>query len=67
MTIAYLTLTSTALYAACGLAFAVALVTAGIGRLDPAARGASVAFRLLIVPGTVALWPLLAAKWFARR
>ena len=56
-----------AVYAACGLVFAAAFVTAGVGRLDPAARGTSWGFRLLIVPGTVALWPWLTRKWASRR
>lgn len=50
-------------YAACGLAFAVAFVTVGAARLDPAARGTSIAFRLLLLPGAAALWPLLAVRW----
>ncbi len=50
-------------YLACGLLFGLAFVTAGVGRVDPAARGTSVGFRLLILPGTAALWPFLAARW----
>jgi hypothetical protein len=50
-------------YAALGLVFAVAFVTRGVGRVDPAAREGTWGFRLLIVPGTVALWPLLARRW----
>jgi hypothetical protein len=26
-------------------------------------KGTSIAFRLLILPGTVAFWPLLAVRW----
>jgi len=33
------------------------------GRVDPAARHASPWFRLLIVPGVAALWPLLLRLW----
>jgi hypothetical protein len=51
------------LYLFCGLLFGSAFITIGVGRLDSAARGTSVLFRLLILPATVALWPLLAAKW----
>lgn len=50
-------------YLAGGALFAPAFVTVGVTRIDPAARGTSAAFRLLILPGVVALWPLLAAKW----
>jgi len=51
------------LYLACGLLFASAFITIGVVKVDPAARGTSVLFRLLILPATVALWPLLAAQW----
>lgn len=50
-------------YAAVGLLFGLAFVTIGVTRLDPAARGTSVAFRVLILPGAVALWPFLLLKW----
>ena len=49
-------------YLACGLLFGLAFVTAGVGRVDAAARGTSAGFRLLILPGTAALWPFLAAR-----
>lgn len=47
------------LYLTLGLAFAAWFVPAGAARLDPAARHGSLGFRLLILPATVALWPLL--------
>ena len=50
-------------YAAVGLLFGLAFVTIGVTRLDPAARGTSVAFRVVILPGSVALWPFLLRKW----
>lgn len=52
-----------AIYVAVGLLFAAAFVTAGVGRIDPSAAHAPVGFRLLIIPGSVALWPLLAVRW----
>ena len=51
------------LYGACGLAFGAAFVASGVGRVDAAARGAPLAFRLVILPGVVALWPVLAWQW----
>jgi len=51
------------LYALVGGAFAVAFVLWGVGRVDPAARDASWGFRLVVLPGTAALWPLLLARW----
>lgn len=50
-------------YAAVGLLFGLVFVCFGVTRLDPAARGTSVVFRVLILPGSVALWPFLLLKW----
>lgn len=50
-------------YLTCGLLFSVPFAAVGAGRIDGAARETSIAFRLLILPGIVALWPVLAAKW----
>ena len=50
-------------YAALGLVFAVAFVWAGVGRIDSQARGAGVGFRVLILPGVAALWPLFLRRW----
>jgi hypothetical protein len=51
------------LYAGAGLLFALPFLAWGLPRIDTAARGSSLAFRLLILPGTVALWPLLLRRW----
>jgi hypothetical protein len=51
------------IYLVAGWLFAVPFVLYGAGRIDPRARGGSVGFRLLILPGTAALWPLLALRW----
>ncbi len=56
-----------ALYAAFGLAFALAFVSVGIGRLDAEARGASIGFRLIVAPGVAALWPVLFTRWIHGR
>ena len=53
-------------YAAAGVLFAVAFVTIAVGRIDPAAVGAGIGFRLLILPGVAALWPVMLLKWVRR-
>ena len=63
MTVAEAIVAIVSAYLACGLLFGLAFVTAGVGRVDAAARGTSVGFRLLILPGTAALWPFLAVRW----
>lgn len=54
-------------YAGLGILFAAWFVSLGVGRFDPAAREAPVGFRLLILPGVAALWPLMATRYAARR
>jgi hypothetical protein len=46
-----------------GLAVAVPFVVRGVRRIDEAARHASVGFHLVILPGAVALWPMLLRRW----
>jgi hypothetical protein len=52
-----------AAYAIIGLAFAIAFVVAGVQRVDRQARGSGVGFRLIILPGSAMLWPVLLARW----
>ena len=54
------------LYGLAGLVFAVPFVIWGVDRIDPAARRSRLGFRLLILPGVVALWPVLARRWLRR-
>jgi len=51
------------IYAVIGLLFAIAFIAKGVARVDPVAAGAGWGFRLLILPGSVALWPLLLRRW----
>lgn len=50
-------------YLLCGAAFALPFHARGALQIDPAARGAGFAFRVLITPGVIALWPVLLQKW----
>jgi hypothetical protein len=61
--IAEILLLALGLYLLAGLVFAVPFALAGVGRIDPHAARGSRGFRLLIVPGTMFLWPLLAWRW----
>lgn len=51
-------------YAAVGAAVAAVFLTVGIGRVSPDARGAY-AFRPLLVPGVILLWPAVVWRWVA--
>lgn len=52
------------IYAALGAIVALVFLVFGIDRIDHAAHGAH-AFRLLLVPGIVVLWPLVLWRWQA--
>jgi hypothetical protein len=54
-----------AVYLAVGFIFALAFVIRGVQRIDPAAEKATLGFRIIILPGAVALWPVLAARWIS--
>lgn len=56
-----------AAYFAIGALVALPFVAVGISRVDAAAKGSSIAFRILVLPGSVALWPLVLMKWIRGR
>jgi len=51
------------IYLLCGMVFAIPFVMVGVGKVDPHAAHGSWGFRVLIIPGTMVLWPLLARRW----
>ena len=53
-------------YGGAGLAFALAFLPLGAPRVDRNLVGSPLAVRVLILPGVVIFWPLLAWRW-ARR
>jgi hypothetical protein len=50
-------------YVGFGLLFAVPFVCVGVQRLDSEAQGAGIGFRLLILPGVAAFWPMFLYRW----
>jgi len=52
-----------ALYLCCGLVFAIFFVTKGVTIVDEGAHGATIGFRIIIIPGSMVFWPLLLKKW----
>ncbi len=49
-------------YLLLGLGFAVFFLAYKLSKIDANARGTSLGFRLLILPGVILLWPLLIFK-----
>jgi hypothetical protein len=56
-----------AAYAAIGLLFAAAFLTVGISRVDPVSKGSGIGFRLIILPGVAALWPVMLKRWIQEK
>lgn len=52
-------------YLAAGTLFAIPFVLKVVTRIDPHAVGGTWGFRLLILPGTMVLWPLLLWRWMS--
>jgi len=50
-------------YVLCGFVIGVVFVWKGVEKIDPDAKNASIGFRLIILPGVIAFWPLLAQRW----
>ena len=55
------------LYLAAGFVFAVFFVWRGARQIDGMAKGISLQTRLLLLPGSAALWPVLLWKWLKAR
>ena len=53
-------------YTGLGFVFALVFVWAGVQSLDSEAQGSGVGFRLLILPGVAAFWPMLLYRWTKR-
>ena len=64
---ANLIVTLLGIYFLIGFVFAAIFVTLGVQRIDPAARSMPVRVRLLILPGTAFLWPLMSYKWLFQK
>lgn len=63
MHVAELLLDALTVYGLAGAVFGVAFVTMGIQRVDSVAEHAPLGFRLIVLPGAAALWPLLLVRW----
>jgi len=52
-----------AAYAGLGLSIGLVFLLFGAVRIDPGVRGAPLLFRLILLPGAAALWPVVLIKW----
>ncbi len=49
-------------YLVLGALYGLYFISFGAGAMVPAARGAGLGFRLMILPGAILLWPVLLAR-----
>jgi len=55
------------LYFLVGIIFAILFVSFGVQKIDPAARSMVIRARLIILPGTMLLWPFMLVKWMTQK
>ncbi|MEL7128946.1 MAG: hypothetical protein AAGK23_05315 [Pseudomonadota bacterium] len=60
-------MTGLGLYLGIGLLFGLPFVSFGASKIDPAAKDMPLQARLIILPGTMLLWPLMAIKWASQK
>ncbi|MEL7121173.1 MAG: hypothetical protein AAFO07_17105 [Bacteroidota bacterium] len=51
------------IYLLLGVVFSLLFLLRGVNKIDEGAVGTSIFFKLLILPGVIALWPTLLYKW----
>lgn len=54
-------------YMGAGLLIGILFLWIGAGRLDHAARGSSIFFKILTLPGAALLWPYILLRWASGR
>jgi len=67
MTVITIVLLLIAVYALIGVCFAAWFVAAGVKRIDEAAAAPTLGFRVLIFPGSAALWPIMLRRWLCMK
>jgi hypothetical protein len=65
--LAPLLLSAVGLYALVGIVVAFAFVSAGLAAVLPAGTPVTVGARILFIPGSAALWPLVLSRWLRSR
>lgn len=61
-TIANIVLLALGLYLAIGIVFYAFFINKGVHKIDSDVKSAPLLMKLLIAPGTIALWPVLLKK-----
>jgi hypothetical protein len=51
------------IYLVIGVLFVVPFLMKGITKVDDGAHGATIGFKIVIIPGVIVFWPVLLNKW----
>lgn len=52
-----------ALYLLLGVLFVVPFLLKGLMKVDEGTHGATIGFKIIIIPGVIVFWPLLLRRW----
>ena len=52
-----------AVYLLLGILFVIPFLTKGLTKVDEGARGGTIGFKIIIIPGVIVFWPLLLRRW----
>ena len=63
LSLGWIALYAAALYVAVGVVFALAFLTVGVTRALPEPIPVSAGARILFIPVSIVLWPLVLARW----
>ena len=63
LSLGWIALYASALYVAVGFVFALAFLTAGVTRALPEPIPVSAGARILFIPASIVLWPLVLVRW----
>ena len=55
------------MYLLIGFLFSIWFVFWGVQKLDHGMDGAKLTMKLLLIPGTIGLWPILLRKYFTKK
>lgn len=55
------------IYLLIGVLFVVPFLIKGLTKVDEGAHGASIGFKIIIIPGVIVFWPVLLNKWTKKR
>jgi hypothetical protein len=56
-----------AIYLALGVLFVIPFLIKGLNKIDEGAHSSTIGFKIIIIPGVIALWPVLLSKWMKKR